>query len=60
VAHPRVELQDGPERREYTVRLAEGDEREAWWERAVSVWPAYAQYQTRTDRQIPVFVAEPA
>ena len=60
VAHPTVELQDGPDRREYTVRVAEGAERDTWWERAVEVWPAYADYQQKTDRQIPVFVAEPA
>jgi deazaflavin-dependent oxidoreductase (nitroreductase family) len=60
VGHPRVDLQDGPERREYTVRLADGEERARWWERAVEVWPAYAEYQTKTDREIPVFVAEPA
>jgi deazaflavin-dependent oxidoreductase (nitroreductase family) len=59
VAHPRVELQDGSDRREYTVRLAEGEERREWWERAVAVWPDYAEYQTRTDREIPVFIAEP-
>jgi len=59
VANPRVEVQDGPERREYTVRSAEGEEREIWWKRAVDVWPAYAEYQTKTDREIPVFVAEP-
>jgi F420H(2)-dependent quinone reductase len=60
VAHPTVELQDGPDRREYTVRVAEGAERATWWERAVEVWPAYAEYQQKTERQIPVFVAEPA
>ena len=60
VEHPRVELQDGPDRREYTVRVAEGAERAQWWERAVAVWPDYADYQTRTDREIPVFIAEPA
>ena len=60
VAHPTVELQDGSDRRDYTVRVAEGDERATWWERAVAVWPDYADYQTETDRQIPVFVAEPA
>ena len=59
VAHPTVELQDGPDRRDYSVRLAEGDERAAWWDRAVAVWPAYADYQLKTDREIPVFVAEP-
>ena len=59
VAHPTVEIQDGAERRDYGVRLAEGEEREQWWARAVEVWPAYGQYQTKTDREIPVFVAEP-
>jgi len=60
VAHPAVELQDGPDRRDYSVRIADGEERDQWWERAVEVWPAYADYQTKTDRKIPVFVAEPA
>jgi F420H(2)-dependent quinone reductase len=60
VAHPTIELQDGPDRREYTVRLADGDERDTWWERAVAVWPAYADYQQKTDRLIPVFIAERA
>jgi F420H(2)-dependent quinone reductase len=60
MAHPVVELQDGPDRRDYKVRVVEGEERAAWWERAVEVWPAYAEYQQKTERQIPVFVAEPA
>jgi deazaflavin-dependent oxidoreductase (nitroreductase family) len=60
VAHPGIELQDGADRRDYTVHVAEGEERATWWERAVQVWPDYADYQTRTDREIPVFVAEPA
>jgi F420H(2)-dependent quinone reductase len=60
VANATVEIQDGPDRRQYTVRVAEGEERAAWWERAVAVWPDYAAYQSRTDREIPVFVAEPA
>lgn len=60
VALPTVELQDGPDRRDYTVHVTDGAERAEWWQRAVAVWPAYAEYQTKTDRQIPVFVAEPA
>jgi deazaflavin-dependent oxidoreductase (nitroreductase family) len=59
VKHPTVTVQDGPEPRDFTVHVAEGEEREQWWERAVAVWPDYAEYQTKTDRQIPVFVAEP-
>ncbi|MGN6612765.1 MAG: nitroreductase family deazaflavin-dependent oxidoreductase [Angustibacter sp.] len=59
VADPHVELQDGPDRRDYVARELEGDERAQWWDRAVQVWPDYADYQTKTDRVIPVFVLEP-
>jgi len=59
VRNPNVELQDGAERHDYVAHVAEGAERDAWWERAVEVWPAYAEYQTKTDRQIPVFVLTP-
>lgn len=56
---PHVELQDGPDRRDYDARVLEGAERDEWWQRAVAVWPDYAQYQSKTDREIPVFVLEP-
>lgn len=59
LTHPHVELQDGPVKRDYTARLAEGQERAEWWERSVAAFPPYAEYQTRTDRQIPVFILEP-
>jgi deazaflavin-dependent oxidoreductase (nitroreductase family) len=59
VANPRVELQDGAETRDYDSREVFGDEKAAWWERAVATWPDYAEYQTKTDRQIPVFVLTP-
>jgi deazaflavin-dependent oxidoreductase (nitroreductase family) len=56
-ATPHVTIQDGSEPHDYTVREVEGDERVAWWERAVAAYPPYAEYQQRTERQIPVFVA---
>lgn len=59
VANPLVELQDGPVRQDMTAREAAGEERESWWARAVEVWPDYAEYQTKTDRVIPVFILEP-
>lgn len=59
VANPHVELQDGPTKRDYLAREVSGDEKTAWWERAVATWPDYAKYQARTARQIPVFVLEP-
>ncbi|MEV6127729.1 nitroreductase family deazaflavin-dependent oxidoreductase [Streptomyces violaceusniger] len=57
---PRVELQDGPVRQDMTAREVTGEEKALWWERAVEAYPDYADYQTKTDRQIPVFVLEPA
>ncbi|WP_329458528.1 nitroreductase family deazaflavin-dependent oxidoreductase [Streptomyces sp. NBC_01497] len=60
VAHPGAELQDGAVRQDVTARRAEGEERDLWWSRAVEAWPDYAEYQTQTDRVIPVFVLEPA
>lgn len=59
ITNPHVELQDGPVRRDYTAREVSGDERATWWERAVQTWPDYAGYQTRTSREIPVFVLTP-
>jgi deazaflavin-dependent oxidoreductase (nitroreductase family) len=58
VGHPLVELQDGPEKADYVARELSGEERDVWWERAVEVWPDYAEYQTKTERQIPVFILE--
>jgi len=53
----KVTIQDGAEPFEAQVRETTGDERAVWWERAVAAYPSYADYQRRTDRQIPVFVA---
>lgn len=57
--HPHVELQDGPVKRDYLAREVTGDEKAAWWRRAVAVWPDYEAYQAKTARQIPVFVLTP-
>ncbi|MGW3074112.1 MULTISPECIES: nitroreductase family deazaflavin-dependent oxidoreductase [unclassified Kitasatospora] len=59
-ADPRVELQDGPDRRAMTARELTGDERAQWWQRAVAAYPPYAEYQEKTQRVIPVFVLEPS
>lgn len=60
VADPHVELQDGPLKRDMVAHIAHGDERATWWERSVAAFPDYADYQTKTDREIPVFVVDPA
>jgi deazaflavin-dependent oxidoreductase (nitroreductase family) len=58
-AEPHVELQDGTETAEYMAREVTGDEKAIWWERAVAAYPSYADYQRKTDREIPVLVLEP-
>ena len=57
--NPRVELQDKTVGGDYDAREVFGDEKAVWWDRAVVVWPDYANYQAKTDRQIPVFVLTP-
>ncbi|WGW11360.1 nitroreductase family deazaflavin-dependent oxidoreductase [Saxibacter everestensis] len=55
-AHPDVDLQDGPEKWQMVAREVTGEEKATWWERAVAAYPDYADYQKKTDREIPVFV----
>jgi F420H(2)-dependent quinone reductase len=59
VADPAsVAIQDGPDKSDYEVReLPDGTERSEWWDRAVAAFPPYAEYQQKTDRKIPVFLA---
>lgn len=52
-----VKIQDGPEPFDVEVRELDGDERAQWWERAVAAYAPYAEYQQKTRRTIPVFLA---
>ena len=55
---PHVELQVEDEVFPATARTATGDERERLWAKANEVWPHYAEYAEKTDREIPVVVLE--
>ncbi len=55
-----VMIQDGPEPWDAEVREIDGDERAEWWDRAVAAFPPYADYQEKTERRIPVFIARRA
>ena len=60
LAHPdEVVLQDGPEPVAVSIREVTGTEKAEWWERAVAAYPPYAEYQEKTSRAIPVFIATP-
>ncbi len=58
-ARPEAEVQVRDEVVPVRMREAEGEERERLWALMNEVWPSYAEYQTRTDRRIPVVVLEP-
>jgi F420H(2)-dependent quinone reductase len=58
-ANPHVELQDGPVRKDYEAREADGAERDAWWARAIVVWPDFLEYEKKTTRVMPLFVLTP-
>ena len=57
-ANPTVTAQDGDKVVTLTARELSGEEREHWWKLGVAAYPPYAEYQTKTDRLIPVFVLE--
>ena len=59
-ADPRIMIQDGPEPKPYVVREVDGEERQAWWDRAAAVYPPYVEYAQKAGRLIPVLVASPA
>ena len=59
-AHADVEIQDETAVHNMRVREVEqGEERARLWELSVAAFPPYAEYQNKTTRLIPVFVAEP-
>ena len=53
---PEVGVQIRGDRFQATARTAEGDERERLWATMAEIWPAYDEYKTKTDREIPVVV----
>ncbi|MGV8852808.1 MAG: nitroreductase family deazaflavin-dependent oxidoreductase [Rhodoglobus sp.] len=59
VAQPHVELHDVGFKGDFMAREVTGEEKATWWERAVAAYPDYADYQAKTEREIPVFVLEP-
>jgi deazaflavin-dependent oxidoreductase (nitroreductase family) len=52
-ANPLAELQDGAVKKDYLAREVTGEEKTLWWERSVAAYPDYADYQLKTDREIP-------
>jgi deazaflavin-dependent oxidoreductase (nitroreductase family) len=59
VANPEVDLQDGAVKKTYRAERVEGEERAELWQYAVDTWGTYAEYQKKTEREIPVFKLVP-
>jgi deazaflavin-dependent oxidoreductase (nitroreductase family) len=59
-ANPEVQVQIGPEVFTAQARTATEDEKPELWSKMADIWPAYDEYQTKTQRPIPVVVLDPA
>ena len=59
-ANPDVELQVGADVFAARARVTTGEERERLWQTLAQIWPAYDEYATKTDRQIPVVLLDRA
>ncbi len=59
VANPEVSIEVGAETVDVVARVTEGEERAAIWEPWKAAVPTFAEYEQRTDREIPVIVLEP-
>jgi len=59
-ANPEVKVQVGADKFTAKARTADDEERAALWPKMTAVWPAYDEYQAKTDRKIPVVILERA
>jgi F420H(2)-dependent quinone reductase len=55
-AEPQAEIEVDGQRQEVVGRTVGGEEREPLWRQAVAIYPAYARYQRRAERQLPIVV----
>jgi deazaflavin-dependent oxidoreductase (nitroreductase family) len=59
LANPDVEIQIGTKKMNARARTTAGEERLRLWKMALEFWPPYADYQLKTEREIPVVVLDP-
>ncbi len=59
VANPEVEVQVGTLKTKARARTVSGEERARLWKQALEFWPPYADYEKKTDREIPVVMLDP-
>jgi len=59
IAHPDVTAEIGKETRRFHARAATGDERDRIWEQQKHDYPGFADYEAKTEREIPVVILEP-
>jgi deazaflavin-dependent oxidoreductase (nitroreductase family) len=59
-AHPDASVEVGTQTRKVLARVAEGEERHRLWEEQKRLYPGFAEYEAKTNREIPVVILEPA
>ncbi len=59
LANPEVEVQVGTKKLKAKARTTHGEERARLWKQALQFWPPYADYEKKTEREIPVVVLDP-
>jgi proline iminopeptidase len=59
LANPEAEIQVGTKKLKVHARTTAGEERARLWQKALTFWPPYADYEKKTDREIPVVVLDP-
>jgi deazaflavin-dependent oxidoreductase (nitroreductase family) len=59
LAHPKAKVEIGPDVIEVEARVASGQERTKIWEKQKAIAPGFAEYETKTDREIPVVLLRP-
>jgi deazaflavin-dependent oxidoreductase (nitroreductase family) len=59
LSNPKVELQDGAVKRDYSARQLAGAELEEWWERSMAIFPPYGEYRRTSTRTIPILLLSP-
>ena len=57
--HPQTQVRKGKETKRYTARELLGEERAAYWQKAVMFYPPYVSYEQRANRSLPIFLLEP-
>ena len=58
-ANPQTQVRKGKKVKDFSARELRGDERAAYWQKAIRFYPPYISYEQRSNRSLPIFLLEP-